>query len=194
MNRIDKVKRMTTDEAIEELRRGTQQSRSTNNQRLREALGLGIEALSKECQLFPQPLDEEEWEWALGELLTEKEINKVLGYCPRPAPQASSMEIGSAIFVAKAQHDKDSALLQPKIEEATKQIVSIIKEYRLESASARDDELVLRAKGWKLLWQALSGKGGESMVCGYLKSVKSARSLRLNTRLLLVASRHMIIM
>ena len=38
---------MTIDEAIEELERGTKQNRSTNNQRLREALGLGGEALKR---------------------------------------------------------------------------------------------------------------------------------------------------
>lgn len=36
---------MKLEEAIEELERGTRQSRSTNNQRLRDALKLGIEAL-----------------------------------------------------------------------------------------------------------------------------------------------------
>lgn len=37
-------------------------------------------------------------------------------------------------------------------------IANIIKEYKLESASARDDSLEMRATGWKLLWQALKGK------------------------------------
>ena len=35
--------------------------------------------------------------------LTDKELNRVLGYEPRPAPQAGSMELTSAIFVARAQ-------------------------------------------------------------------------------------------
>ena len=52
-------------------------------------------------------------------------------------------------------YEKDEA---NTIEEAKKQegerIIGIIKEYKLESASVRDDMLELRAKGWKLLWQA----------------------------------------
>ncbi len=54
--------------------------------------------------------------------------------------------------------DQIKALL-PDEEEIRKQIVSIITEYSLESASARDDSLERRAKGWELLWQALKGKG-----------------------------------
>ncbi|MBA7591487.1 hypothetical protein ES708_33645 [subsurface metagenome] len=38
---------MTPEEAIEELRRGTTQNRGTANKKLREALGLGIEALKE---------------------------------------------------------------------------------------------------------------------------------------------------
>ncbi len=53
-----------------------------------------------------------------GSLLTEKEINEALGYPLRPAPQASRMEIGSAIFVAKAQDTKTrKAISQATIEE-----------------------------------------------------------------------------
>lgn len=47
---------MTIKEAIEELNRGTRQSRSTNNQRLREALRLGVEAL-KRCQYIAAHTD-----------------------------------------------------------------------------------------------------------------------------------------
>ncbi|KKM70642.1 hypothetical protein LCGC14_1438720 [marine sediment metagenome] len=42
--------------------------------------------------------------------------------------------------------------------EGRERVLSIIKEYSLESASARDDSLELRAIGWKLLWQALKGE------------------------------------
>ncbi len=39
---------MTIDEAFKQLERGTKENRSTANKLLREALGLGIEALKRE--------------------------------------------------------------------------------------------------------------------------------------------------
>ena len=51
-------------------------------------------------------------------LLTDKEINQTLGYPPRPAPQASHIEIASAIFVAKAQDTKTVSIIKEQVMEA----------------------------------------------------------------------------
>ncbi len=57
-------------------------------------------------------------EQELGEeRLTDKEINRILGYEPRPAPQAGSMEIVSAIFMCDAQVAKLKARGWKSLEE-----------------------------------------------------------------------------
>ena len=56
-------------------------------------------------------------------------------------------------------YEKDEAnTIQEAKKRERERIIGIIKEYKLESASVRDDMLELRAKGWKLLWQALGEK------------------------------------
>ncbi len=45
--RAERRRNMTLDKAIDQLARGMTKSRSTNNKLLREALGLGIEALKR---------------------------------------------------------------------------------------------------------------------------------------------------
>lgn len=139
-------------------------------------------------QLFPQPLDEELREKWEDTVLPIGERIRMGVWNGRERQARAQAEISF-----KAGYDRALALL-PDIEEAKrKERKRIFKRIERHFYRPAVGEMRITQKDldW---WQALSGKGGESMVCGYLKSVKSARSLRLNTRLLLVASRHMIIM
>jgi len=47
-------------------------------------------------------------------VLPDRDINKALGYMPRPAPQAGSLEIANGIWVAKAQLSHNVKELEEK--------------------------------------------------------------------------------
>ena len=95
------------------------------------------------------------------ELLTPGEAKEAMGGMVVPEEVADYWwELTQKLL--GAQLAKAKTLLEAEHKAEIRQLISIIREYKLESASVRDDVLGEKAIGWKLLWQVLKSRyGGE---------------------------------